>query len=604
LNHQDTKDTKESNCLFSHRWTLMDADRNDPPSSVSISVHLWLNRLSLFVLLVCWWFIALSPCRAASSERQAVLYPDDSRLARRVTVSEPGTTVGAVLAALSKTTGVKLGAEGEAGERGVTLFVRERPLREVMGQLRALFDDSWRRAGTAGAFRYTLFRGAASRERAVRLQRQARATEAARLRALFRAAEEPSPVEVLRRVSPVVAGKWGRKHVRSLLALYRLGAQGRYTELLTGERATLLYSDLNEPGRAVVRRALSDAAQWLRGESDEAEWVEHAAGAPDETEFQFTMDRGDAGQRLLTLELRDRRQDTRLTIGIDVGMLQDPDAATEPPVGSSPRRPADTAEYPEKETAPPPASDPRLAVRLRIERDQAPRLHELLQQVSQQRAAPPLYADYFLCRPRELDLGSRWEGTLGELLEAVDRQVDTTWILDAAGLRLRSRSWATDEAREPPAAAMRALRGALVKQGRYELGDYVRAASLTYDQLDGLREWAVARGRRGEGDDERDLVFAVRRWRPLLLLAGTLTDEQRRALNSGVEARRMTDEQRQLFLRFAASLRPGVSAADLQDGRLQLREEPGRLAFIASFAGDRQEVSLPLRPPTLREPVR
>src|SRR5262249_19729627 len=151
---------------------------------------------------------------------------------------------------------------------------------------------------------------------------------------------------------------------------------------------------------------------------------------------------------------RDRRQDTRLTIGIDVGVLQDPDAATEPPVGSSSLRPAGTEDYPHPVTASPPASDPRLAVPLRIDRDKAPRLHELLQQVSQQRAGPPLYADYFLCRPRELDLGSRWEGTLGELLEVVDRQADTAWILDAAGLRLRSRSWATDEAREPPAAVM------------------------------------------------------------------------------------------------------------------------------------------------------
>jgi hypothetical protein len=216
----------------------------------------------------------------------------------------------------------------------------------------------------------------------------------------------------------------------------------------------------------------------------------------------------------------------------------------------------------------------------------------------------PIYADYFLDRPREVDLDSRWDGTLAELLDILERKTDTAWSLDAAGLRLRSRSWAVDEAREPPPPVMRALRGALAKQGRYELSDYVRAASLTYDQLDGLREWAVARGRRSEGDEERDLVFAVRRWRPLLLLVGTLSDEQRRSLNSGVEARRMTDEQRQLFLRFAASLRPGVSPAELQDGRLQLREEPGRLAFVASFAGDRQEVSLPLRPPTLREPVR
>jgi hypothetical protein len=539
-------------------------------------------QVRFFISLLSLWFIS-SPSWSTSGELRAAFFPDDARLARRVTVSEPGTTVAAVLASMSKATGVKLAAEGDVGEPGVTLFVRERPLREVMVQLRALYADSWRRAGTAGAYRYSFYRSAAARERAATLQRAARGAEVARLRALFRAAEAPQPMEALRQVSPVVAAKWGRKHVRSLLALYRLGAQSRYGELLAGERATLLYSNLTEPARAVVRQALADAAVWLRGESDEADWVERAAGAPDETEFQFWMDRGDAGQRLLTLELRDRRQDTRLTIGIDVGVLQNS----------------------EKETAERPSpADPRLALHLNLEREQAPRLHELLQWLAKRRDVPPIYADYFLGRPREVDLGSRWEGTLSDLLAAVEQKTDTAWSLDAAGLRLRDRQWAADEAREPPAAMVKVLRSALAKQGRYELNDYVRAASMTADQLDGLREWAVSRGRRGEGDDERDLVFAVRRWRPLLLLVGTLTDEQRRALNIGVEARRMTDEQRQFFLRFAASLRPGISAAELQDGRLQLREEPGRLAFIASFAGDRQEVSLPLRPPTLREPLR
>jgi hypothetical protein len=611
MNRQDTKDTNTDSDFFGQdQRDLPDRIERGGGHPIQIqSILFILSKKSAFALFVSavWLGWISTPLCAASGERQVAFFPDDTRLARRVTVSEPGTTVAAALASVSKATGVKLAAEGDAGERGVTLFVRERPAREVMVQLRALFEDAWRRAGTPGAFRYTLYRSAASRERARHLQRQARAAEAARLRALFRAAEGPSPVEALQQVSPVVAAKWGRKHVRSLLALYRLGSLGRYSELLAGERATLLYRDLNEPGRVVVRQALADAAQWLRGESDEADWVDRAADAPDETEFQFWMDRGDAGQRLLTLEMRDRRQDTRLTIGIDVGVLRDSEPAGQALGGDSPRRHGDTEDSTEKsserETAPSPA-DPRLALRLHLDREQAPRMHELLQWLAKQREVPAIYADYFLDRPREVDLGARWEGTLGELLAAVDRQTESAWNLDAAGLRLRSRTWAVDEAREPPPALMRALRGALSKQGRYELGDYVRATSLTVDQLDGLREWAVARGRRGEGDDERDLVFSVRRWRPLLLLVGTLTDAQRRALNSGVDARGMTDEQRQLFLRFAASLRPGVSAAELQDGRLQLREEPGRLAFVASFAGDRQEVSLPLRPPTVREPVR
>src|SRR5262249_34999450 len=95
---------------------------------------------------------AQAAAAAYQQEREIV----DTRLVRKVTVAEKGVPFGELCRKLSGITGIALTANRRVSEDKITVFCRERPLRDVMRQISALFGFTWLRSGTEGAYEYEL----------------------------------------------------------------------------------------------------------------------------------------------------------------------------------------------------------------------------------------------------------------------------------------------------------------------------------------------------------------------------------------------------------------------------------------------------------------
>jgi hypothetical protein len=80
----------------------------------------------------------------------------DPRLTREVTLAFKATALTDLCAQLRQETGILLEAGASVADEKVTLFCRQRPLREVMRQLSRPFGYIWLRSGKAGEYRYEL----------------------------------------------------------------------------------------------------------------------------------------------------------------------------------------------------------------------------------------------------------------------------------------------------------------------------------------------------------------------------------------------------------------------------------------------------------------
>ena len=86
----------------------------------------------------------------------------DSRLARTVTISVSGKPVKAILAELTRSTGVMLKAgynvkDWQVRDRGMNVFARDVPLAALMNSIARVMKFKWARAGDAGKWTYRLF---------------------------------------------------------------------------------------------------------------------------------------------------------------------------------------------------------------------------------------------------------------------------------------------------------------------------------------------------------------------------------------------------------------------------------------------------------------
>jgi hypothetical protein len=80
----------------------------------------------------------------------------DARLARPVSVAQKGVALSDLCQWLRGETGIHLAAGRSVADEKVTLFCRERPLRELMRQLARPFGYTWLRSGKADAYQYEL----------------------------------------------------------------------------------------------------------------------------------------------------------------------------------------------------------------------------------------------------------------------------------------------------------------------------------------------------------------------------------------------------------------------------------------------------------------
>jgi len=126
------------------------------------------------------------PDGAATADEPAGRVTDvlgaDRRLDKSVTLRVKRDPLSDVVSELRRQTGVRIEAAAGVADEPAIVFVSEQPARDVMGQIAALFDYTWRRYGASGAYRYELYQDADSRKEEERL----RAEELRRLKEALR----------------------------------------------------------------------------------------------------------------------------------------------------------------------------------------------------------------------------------------------------------------------------------------------------------------------------------------------------------------------------------------------------------------------------------
>src|SRR5579871_6285449 len=89
---------------------------------------------------------------------------DDPQLAQKVTITAEGIPVGDLLALLAKQTGMHFEADEAVADDKVIVFSTARPIKDVLSDLAALYNDAWMHSNVKGAHFYRLMRTVRARE--------------------------------------------------------------------------------------------------------------------------------------------------------------------------------------------------------------------------------------------------------------------------------------------------------------------------------------------------------------------------------------------------------------------------------------------------------
>ncbi|HLK56090.1 MAG TPA: zf-HC2 domain-containing protein [Chthonomonadaceae bacterium] len=96
------------------------------------------------------------PTKAAAEQYKQEAEIVDERLVKKVSLTEKGISFADLCRLLKEQTGIELTANASVADDKVTLFCKERSLRDIMRQVNRLFGYLWNRSGKPGEFRYEL----------------------------------------------------------------------------------------------------------------------------------------------------------------------------------------------------------------------------------------------------------------------------------------------------------------------------------------------------------------------------------------------------------------------------------------------------------------
>ena len=151
---------------------------------------------------------------------------DDARLAQKIRVSVEGLPVSDLLAQLAAKTGVALAAEPDIGDDKVIVFGPARPLRDLLADLAALFNDRWESKRTRdGEIRYRLYRTVAARQLEATFARRTTEQQMARLERLV-SGLDMKPEELARPENRDIQWYAADRKRRFAVTLYRLLGPG------------------------------------------------------------------------------------------------------------------------------------------------------------------------------------------------------------------------------------------------------------------------------------------------------------------------------------------------------------------------------------------
>jgi hypothetical protein len=236
-----------------------------PPLTRRLRVAITLGALAIVSAGLMLVSVAAAPAGRPAKDPLA----DDARLAQKVRVTVEGLPVSDLLAQLSAKTGVSLAAEPETGDDKVILFGPARPLRELLADLAALFNDRWeRKQAASGTIRYRLIRTPSARQLEATFARRTTEQMMLRLEQAVRGLEM-KPKELERPENRVIQWQVSDRKRRFALMLYRLLSQAQREALFHDESLRIPFRALTPAQQAPVRAVFTDIVAEEKAFSEE-----------------------------------------------------------------------------------------------------------------------------------------------------------------------------------------------------------------------------------------------------------------------------------------------------------------------------------------------
>ena len=509
----------------------------------------------------------------------------DARLFKKLTLALKGTSLEELCEKLRQETGVRFQAARIVADEKVTVFVDERPAREVMREVARLFGFMWARSGEPGAYRYELVQTLRAQlaDEELRQQDQNGAVLALDARMQADAPLLDLPLEALKhkakngteaertRADLLLKGAWGGAQLFRRLPIADL------LRLRSGQEVTYL-AETDDPSRRLPpewKPALLETGREVSLDPGTGKWTALTDFADARVSVHLRVDRSELGQWTLTAETGCYSATAGYGLGgtpraLAVGespSVENPDNAR----GNTALR--SKAPFTRRISLAPQSSRPALkqwhkpgetigASFDEYGRNEAPAPQVMSDDVWEElhrKTGLPIVADYYTHLYDEAVLTHRNV----PLFEALCRTGDTLgvrWKQDGEFLLARSTSFFWDKQKEVPARFLRRWAADREREGGLPLPGALEMATFSNAQLTsrvvgegivrgwGLAEWTIS----GGGSGPRPL-------RPVAeFLAGLAPGQLSQAASSaGLPLTGLTAEQQQRWLQ----LRPDAPKA-------------------------------------------
>jgi hypothetical protein len=497
------------------------------------------------------------PAIAAPAQPPPDPFADDERVAQKVSVTTEGLAVGDLLARIAEKTGVALAATTETRDDKVIVFGPARPLREVLADLAALFNDRWeRKEGKDGVVRYTLTRTIRARQQEAELVQQRLERQEARLQEGVRALRETPAVFNRRPKDDLIRRLLADPDNRLGFAFYGLLSPRQRQTLFTRRRLMIPFEALTAaqkaPARQIIARRLVEHQKTVAKLKEEGfESANPSVAEMERGVLQFRISPGGVCQLWLT----------RPGYGTSLAMLADWDMSWTLPAHGNPYNrepvPAD-ASLPDAEKTRAATAEPLWPDRLR--RLATATGISVMSDLYRSSPVTPAPAD-----------GRTSPGRQVVALDELCRAPGYLWWTRGKTLLLRKRDWFLQNQREVPDGWALALAERLKAHGgRPTRGDLLTLRELTTAQIAGLashcERWA---------SDEIELLGLPE----LLAMMADSPTGQETALHAGMltptvlpritlARSQLTPRQRAQIPAFLTAAEPVLSAEEVRDFRI------------------------------------
>ncbi len=544
--------------------------------------------------MICYIALLLAlACSLAAQDHQRVFKPykpfddprpklaaqitEDARLDAKVTVHVKSMNMKALFDGLSRATGVKLRVGQEIQSERPIVYMRDRPLRDVMVEVANLYGYYWLVKGTPGDRTYELFQDLRHAQKRAQLAREKLdMLNNCLMEAVKKGKELLGDPEAMRKAeqdNPAMAKSLADPANRDSLNILSLMDEALLGKVLTGSKLTVPTTDLSPE----VQQAMLDSLN-----SGMKRWEDDRRANGEQSQDYQVYDMDDLRRTDMTIARKlhsvfgmpmfvmtiFRNGENRIRSSpllamwpkpFDMGLSEldllaamvDPGSAAEKVIGDPlPAKPGITIEKGS-----------------RIENGYAVRLGDALEAIADQ-AKLDIIADYYF---HPVFMGTVNDRPVNEYVKDVCGAFGYTCQVEKTTLRFRSNSWFdVDLMQEPPAELVDRAWSSIETLGRPKIKDLLELAKLPEAQL----AWGGLRFVPG--------VSRARLSPTSLRIWAMLTPAQEAAAKSeaGLNATDLSAEQQDKYYTWAKIIKPLISISDLAKSRLTIRTfDEGHLRY-------------------------